>query len=80
MVGTAVKYLSLNFHPSEVISFDEDSSSYLECSCHNNWVFPKTANCDEPNDNCEILPIIKEYDFDFDITTVNQARVRLYRA
>jgi len=75
--GTAIQYLELNFHPSNIIYSDEQTQCYLKCTCHNNWIEPTIPTCEgyEIAKKCEVpTPVIKEYDFDFDVTTVNEAR------
>ena len=78
IAGTAIQYLAINFHPANVFSFTSRSTSYLQCSCHNSWIEPEVPECNDVDiaDNCDHpAAVIKEYDFDFDVTTVNHARV-----
>ena len=67
--GTAIKFLPLKFHPSNVIH-----DLKLSCSCYNDWI---VDICDTFEDDCETtVPALQEYIFEFDLLTVNQARVR----
>ena len=66
------------------ISYTHFQDDWLECSCFNDWIQPPLKKCErksskKANHDCSSpIAAVENYDFDFDVLTVNTARVSYF--